>query len=167
MLTSFLGKFPFRSSIKLSCAISAHYLHIAILTLGPSHYWQCSSSKPFHQKPHCFPTTSWAPAFIRGLALNLLFSLISTSSVCQTSSPLLVPAPSPCLDPKMSATLSPASLIHSAWNCGLIDPLASLTLWSAVQTEINQVQLCCSRTILLWPLYTLMRALPHWGFRVA
>lgn len=74
-----------------------------------------------------FPHHVLASCISRGLALNLLFSLISTSSVsvCQTSRPR---TPHSCSFPspgsQMSATLSPASLIPSAWNFGLINPVS-------------------------------------------
>lgn len=120
MLTSFLGNFAFRSSIKLSCVISVHFLHILVLTFGPGRYWHCSSSEIFHQKPHGFPTVFYAPAVpVSSVSLTPLFSLTFTSSVlvCQTSRPLLVPCPPPHLDPKMSALSHqpPYSLSLELW----------------------------------------------------
>lgn len=163
MLTSFLGNFAFRSRIRLSCVISAHFLYILILTVGPGHYRHCASSKIFHQKPHGFPTVFYTPAvLVFSLSLNLLFSLTFTSSilVCQTSSPLLVPGPPPHPDPQMSA------LSHQPPKFPQPETLVSPTL-SAVQTGISLLQFLCPRTILTWALYTLTRALPHCGFNVA
>ena len=147
MLTALLGNFPFRSNIKLSYVISANispFINTDFESLSLPE--TIPPLKSLIRNLIFFTTTPYAPTFpLSCLSLNLLFNLISTSSVLgyHASSRLLVPFPSPhAWIPKCHL------LFHQPPQFPHPGTLASSIL-SAVQTEINPVQFPCSMTTVL------------------